>query len=530
MLTRYLLAICLLVLLTDNWTAADEYSHLYIRGDPVVVWRNAIGPYDNPFETYAFDQLPYCPPAQPIVYREQKTLREIFQDAKPINAGMAIQFQDITKFQFAIEHKYWYELSIDGLPIWAFIGIYDAATEQKYLYTHQAFTFYHDNSRIIDIDLKPANPISLSSSRLVRLSIHYTYSVEWITTDKPFKSRYTRQAAESFFSFQVLIIAIITRSLRKDLMRYNRKTGLLGDLDCDLGDDYGWKQLYGDVLRPPRHLSMFTTLLGTGYHMGVMLAITILLQLCGHCIVLTYAATSFVAGYISGKYYRMYGGRRWVRCTLLAASLWPAIVALTNIPINIAAYIDSDTSVISFKKTLLLIIVWLLIICPLSLLGAIVGRKHGSRWEPPCRVYPVARVVPEQPKYLEPVLMVVLAGILPFCLILIAVHYFLVSLWTLDTFYVYGFIFICLCFLVFAEEHRWHWKSFLAGGSVAFYVYIYLMYYFVTTTKMTGLIQTSLYLVNITIGCAALFVILGAIGYIASSRFVCKIYRNLKMD
>jgi hypothetical protein len=92
----------------------------------------------------------------------------------------------------------------DNLPTWAFIGLYDAETDQKLVYTHQDFTFYHDNSRIIDIDLKPDNPISLSSNQAgSSISIHYTYSVEWIPTVKPFKSRYNRKAAESFFSLQV---------------------------------------------------------------------------------------------------------------------------------------------------------------------------------------------------------------------------------------------------------------------------------------------------------------------------------------
>lgn len=34
--------------------------------------------------------------------------------------------------------------------------------------------------------------------------------------------------------------------------------------DRDLGDEYGWKQVHGDVFRPSSHPLMFSSLIGSG--------------------------------------------------------------------------------------------------------------------------------------------------------------------------------------------------------------------------------------------------------------------------
>jgi transmembrane 9 superfamily protein 3 len=37
--------------LLPAWIAADEGTHTYADGEPVVLWVNKIGPYHNPQET-----------------------------------------------------------------------------------------------------------------------------------------------------------------------------------------------------------------------------------------------------------------------------------------------------------------------------------------------------------------------------------------------------------------------------------------------------------------------------------------------
>merc|ERR1719409_1557946 len=45
---------------THRWVRADDETHRYNDGEPVVVWTDKVGPYNNPQETYSFEQLGLC--------------------------------------------------------------------------------------------------------------------------------------------------------------------------------------------------------------------------------------------------------------------------------------------------------------------------------------------------------------------------------------------------------------------------------------------------------------------------------------
>lgn len=49
----------------------------------------------------------------------------------------------------------------------------------------------------------------------------------------------------------------------------------------DLGDEYGWKQVHGDVFRTPAFPMLFSSLVGTGYHVFAVAIITIILAIIG---------------------------------------------------------------------------------------------------------------------------------------------------------------------------------------------------------------------------------------------------------
>ena len=49
----------------------------------------------------------------------------------------------------------------------------------------------------------------------------------------------------------------------------------------DLGDEYGWKQVHGDVFRPPQYLISFTALVGTGYQLVFVAFCVILFVIMG---------------------------------------------------------------------------------------------------------------------------------------------------------------------------------------------------------------------------------------------------------
>lgn len=62
---------------------------------------------------------------------------------------------------------------------------------------------------------------------------------------------------------------ILMRTLRKDYARYSKEDDL-DEMERDLGDEYGWKQVHGDVFRPASYPMLFSAFIGTGYQIAVV--------------------------------------------------------------------------------------------------------------------------------------------------------------------------------------------------------------------------------------------------------------------
>ena len=77
-----------------------------------------------------------------------------------------------------------------------------------------------------------------------------------------------------------LVSMIMLRTLHKDYARYSRNEDS-AELDRELGDEYGWKQVHTDVFRAPSFPVLFTCLIGTGYHLAITALITISVALMG---------------------------------------------------------------------------------------------------------------------------------------------------------------------------------------------------------------------------------------------------------
>mmetsp|Transcript_42533 Transcript_42533/g.105939 ORF Transcript_42533/g.105939 Transcript_42533/m.105939 type:complete len:86 (+) Transcript_42533:49-306(+) len=43
---------------------------VYLKGEPVTLYANKVGPFANPSEVYAFYSLPYCAPNEIVMKRE----------------------------------------------------------------------------------------------------------------------------------------------------------------------------------------------------------------------------------------------------------------------------------------------------------------------------------------------------------------------------------------------------------------------------------------------------------------------------
>jgi len=133
------------------------------------------------------------------------------------------------------------------------------------------------------------------------------------------------------------------------------------------------------------------------------------------------------------------------------------------------------------------------VILPLTLVGTLLGRNLSGQPDYPCRVNAVPRPIPEKKWYMEPLIITMLGGILPFGSIFIEMYvninihiyyydselhfglfnfrYFIfTSFWAYKIYYVYGFMLlvvlilmvvtvcvtiVCTYFLLNAEDYRW---------------------------------------------------------------------------
>ncbi|KAI9282372.1 hypothetical protein BC943DRAFT_344053 [Umbelopsis sp. AD052] len=580
--------------------SADEHNHVYEPNEEVVVWMNTIGPMNNWQETYDYYQLPFCHGDSPVQHHHE-TLGEALQGMDLINSGIpmaflvpardepictaTLQHRDIDLFRYAIANKYWYQMFIDDLPLWGRVGRMvdneidaeqdnpdtdDDGAIAEYIYTHKIFTIGYNEDRIIEINLTDSNPIRLDPSAS-SVELEFSYSVEWVPQDKAFKDRFDRFLDADFFEHKVhwfsilssfmmvlfltgLVAIILLRTIKRDFTRYDKEDGL-GDFDRDIGEDYGWKQLHGDVFRQPPKLMLLSSLIGVGNQLILLSAVVILYTIVGdlyveRATILTatiflYALTSGVAGYSSASYYAKNGGKDWIRNVMLTASLWPGAVASVGGFVNAVAIYYSSSRAIAFSVILAMLAIWVFLCFPLTLLGAIVGKNWAGQPDFPCRVNPIPRPIPEKLWYFEPLVVIALGGILPFGSIFIEMYFIFTSFWTYKIYYVYGFMFLvfgillivtaCVTivstyFMLNSEDHRWHWMSFLTCASTSAYIYIYATYYFFSRTRMTGLFQISFYFGYTGLVCLGMFCLLGAVGHWATSQFVRKIYQNVKID
>ena len=77
-----------------------------------------------------------------------------------------------------------------------------------------------------------------------------------------------------------LVSMILMRTLRKDYARYSKDDDI-DEMERDLGDEYGWKQVHGDVFRPATYPILFSSFVGTGYHILFVTTCVIIFAIIG---------------------------------------------------------------------------------------------------------------------------------------------------------------------------------------------------------------------------------------------------------
>jgi transmembrane 9 superfamily protein 2/4 len=342
---------------------------------------------------------------------------------------------------------------------------------------------------------------------------------------------------------------VFKRAVSRDISSYN------DDSEITLETDSGWKQLKGDVFRNPDYSGLFSILVGTGFQIITMSFCTLIFACVGFLspdhrgylvtvILLLFAMTGIVAGLVSGRLYKMFGGTHWKKSALGTALLIPGSFFLIFFLINSLISLEDSTLDVSFWSLLELLLIWLGISLPLTFLGSALGYKNVSLTNPVA----ISRIPKPLPLSFPIRLygLMILCSSLPFGSVLVELNFVMNSVWNHQNFY-YLFGFLLLCFLLLLvvsgeisvlavyvtlcrDEYRWWWISFLVPASSSVYMLIYAWYYYKFQLDLISFTSTVMYFGYMTLGCIVFGLITGAIGFFASFMFVRKIYSLIKQE
>uniref|UniRef100_A0A8C5GIU3 Transmembrane 9 superfamily member n=1 Tax=Gouania willdenowi TaxID=441366 RepID=A0A8C5GIU3_GOUWI len=237
-----------------------------------------------------------------------------------------------------------------------------------------------------------------------------------------------------------MVAMIMLRTLHKDIARYNQE---------DAQEESGWKQVHGDVFRPPRKGMLLSVFLGQGTQIFIMTFITLFLACLGFlspanrgalmtCAVVLWVLLGTPAGYVSARLYKTFGGEKWKTNVLLTALLCPGIVFADFFLMNLILWVEGSSAAIPFGTLVAILALWFGISVPLTFVGAYFGFK-----KPPVRTNQIPRQIPEQSFFTKPIPGIVMGGILPFGCIFIQLFFILNSIW-----------YLCIAFCLISQNSR----------------------------------------------------------------------------
>ena len=564
-----------------------------------------VGPFANPNEVYAFHGLPYCAPPEVEVKREDlgpllkgdrptKTLYDIkFREDKKFASlcKKTLTAEEVVKFRQAIIDDYYFEMMIDELPIWGYVGELETRggkasdgsaapagsvnATRDFLFTHLDFSIAYNNQHIIEVNVS-ADPLQrVDLAHPGSKDVEFSYSVRWLASDVPLAERMSRYAQYSFLpqSFEIHWLSIINsfvlvllltgflsiilmRVLKNDFSRY--ATAEAEDEDDE--EETGWKLVHGDVFRLPPAFSIFCAYVGTGAQLFSLIFFLLILAIMNMfypgnrgamytAAITLYALTAGTAGFVSAHMFcKFYGADgRWAWNLVLSATLFPLPFLLMFCFLNTVAIGYNSQAALPFGTIVVIMLIWALVTLPLTVLGGVIGRNtaKGRPLTLPTRVNKIAREIPPIPWYRQGPCQVFMAGFLPFSAIYIELHYIFASVWGHKLYTLYGVLFIAFTMLIIVtsfitvaltyfqlaiEDHRWWWRSLFSGGSTGFFVFAYCFFYYFNRSGMFGFMQTSFFFGYMLMASYAAFIMLGTVGFLSSLLFVHRIYSAVKCD
>ncbi|KAK7861432.1 transmembrane 9 superfamily member 3 [Quercus suber] len=583
--------VLLMVLFGADQVRSSASDHRYKEGEAVPLYANKVGPFHNPSETYRYFDLPFCSPEN--VKDKKEALGEVLNGDRLVSAPYKLDFrvekdselvckktlskEEVARFRDAVNKDYYFQMYYDDLPLWGFIGKVEKEgkepSDYKYfLYKHIQFNIFYNKDRVIEINVQTdaRNVVDLTDDNKDDVDVDFLYTVRWKETSVPYEKRMDKYSQSSslphhleihWFSIinscvTVLLLTgflatILMRVLKNDFVKYAHDEESAEDQE-----ETGWKYIHGDVFRYPKYKSVFAAALGSGTQLFTLTVFIFILALVGvfypynrgalfTALVVIYALTSGIAGYIATSFYCQLEGTNWVRNLMLTGCLFCGPLFLMFCFLNTVAIAYNATAALPFGTIVVIVLIWTLVTSPLLVLGGIAGKNSKAEFQAPVRTTKYPREIPPLPWYRGTIPQMAMAGFLPFSAIYIELYYIFASVWGHRIYTIYSILFIVFIILLIvtafitvaltyfqlaAEDHEWWWRSFLCGGSTGIFIYAYCLYYYYARSDMSGFMQTSFFFGYMACICYGFFLMLGTVGFRAALLFVRHIYRSIKCE
>jgi len=433
------------------------------------------------------------------------------------------------------------------------VGVLVSPHSKKYKNDKEARTCQVDDQSVLALDEQKDN------------SVHFTYRVTWDLSETAWATRWdnylhTFDPRIHWFSLvnSVVIVLFLTgmvamillRALHKDISRYNQL-----EAQEDVQEDFGWKLVHGDVFRPPSNMMLLSILLGSGAQLYFMTAVTLVFAVLGFLspsnrgslatvMLIFYMLFGFVAGFVSARIYKMFGGESWKKNVFFTAFLFPGVIFSILLLLNFFLVYAKSSGAVPATTLLAIIGLWFIISVPLCFTGSFIGFRK-PRIEHPVRTNQIPRQIPDQVFYLRPIPSMLMGGVLPFGAIFIELYFIMNSIWGSKVYYLFGFaalvfiiltitcseVTILLCYFhLCAEDYHWSWRAFFTSGASGFYIFLYSIMYYATRLQISSLTNTVIYF-GWTGAISLMFLVLtGSIGYFACLVFIRRIFKSIKVD
>ncbi|KAG5529791.1 hypothetical protein RHGRI_030243 [Rhododendron griersonianum] len=511
-------AISLLVACSLTQVRSDGSDHRYNVGDPVPLYANKVGPFQNPSETYRYFDLPFCVPDH--VKEKKEALGEVLNGDRLVSAPYKIDFlvdkdseivctkkltkDEVVQFRSAVTRDYYFQMYYDDLPLWGFLGKVDKEGKadprdyKYYLFRRLYFEIFYNKDRVIEINARtdPSSLIDVTEDK--EIDADFMYTVKWKATETTFEKRMEKYSQSSslphhleihWFSIinSCVTVLLLTGFLATILMRVLKNDFVKYANDEEAADDQeetGWKYIHGDVFRFPKYKSLLAAALGSGTQLFTLTTFIFLLALVGvfypynrgalfTALVVIYALTSGIAGYTASSFYCQLEGINWVRNLLLTGCLFCGPLLLTFCFLNTVAIFYSATAALPVGTIAVILLIWTLVTSPLLVLGGIAGKNSKAEFQAPVRTTKYPREIPPSPWYRGTLPQMAMAGFLPFSAIYIELYYIFASVWGHRIYTIYSILFVVFIILVIvtafitvaltyfqlaSEDHEWWWR------------------------------------------------------------------------